>query len=211
MAFLLLDLLLTTAIVLFSLKLFHQAHPPPASQDEQSRVPLEAIAGFATSSVRPSGPAETTTPLEQSLRRICRSAGYGNIDEFTNGAKLAYELIVAAFASGNLSEHGHLLSPDVRAAFEAAIAERKARGEMLSTTFIGFRSVELVDAGLAEGMAWIDVRFVSGMVSVTRDRDGKVIVGHPERVIELAELWTFERELRSSAPEWILVATEAGA
>ena len=75
-------------------------------------------------------------------------------------------------------------------------------------TLIGV-GCDIVGAGHAHGQAWIDVRFVATMTSATRNAAGQVIAGHPNRVIDVAEIWTFERDLRAVDPNWILTATEA--
>jgi predicted lipid-binding transport protein (Tim44 family) len=54
------------------------------------------------------------------------------------------------------------------------------------------------------------VRFVSKLVSVTRDRTGAVIEGNAEGVTDVTDVWTFARDVSSRDPNWKLVATEAG-
>jgi predicted lipid-binding transport protein (Tim44 family) len=54
------------------------------------------------------------------------------------------------------------------------------------------------------------VRFVSELISATRNKAGEVVDGSPERVSEVTDIWTFARELGSSDPNWKLIATEAG-
>ena len=54
------------------------------------------------------------------------------------------------------------------------------------------------------------MRFVSQLVSVTRDRNGAVIDGSPEKVTDVTDVWTFARDVSSRDPNWKLVATEAG-
>ena len=48
------------------------------------------------------------------------------------------------------------------------------------------------------------------LVSVTRDRNGAVIEGNPEKVTDVTDVWTFARDVSSRDPNWKLVATEAG-
>ena len=43
--------------------------------------------------------------------------------------------------------------------------------------------------------AQVTVRFVSQLVSVTRDRDGNVIDGSPDKVTDVTDVWTFARDL----------------
>ena len=54
------------------------------------------------------------------------------------------------------------------------------------------------------------VRFQSKLVSVTRDKDGKVIDGNAEKVTDITDVWTFARDVSARDPNWKLIATEAG-
>jgi predicted lipid-binding transport protein (Tim44 family) len=56
----------------------------------------------------------------------------------------------------------------------------------------------------------VTVRFQSKLVSVTRDKDGKVIDGNAERVTDITDVWTFARDISARDPNWKLIATEAG-
>jgi predicted lipid-binding transport protein (Tim44 family) len=58
--------------------------------------------------------------------------------------------------------------------------------------------------------AQLTVRFVSKLVSATRDRSGAVIDGNDEKVTEVTDLWTFARDVASRDPNWKVVATETG-
>jgi predicted lipid-binding transport protein (Tim44 family) len=208
MTFLLLDILLTTAVVIFSMRLFQQAHPPPAAIEEKPGAPLERVGGPVAVSIQPIAPAGRPAPLEETLRHICRAVGYASTAEFVEGAKQTYELVLDAFAAGDLRDCDHLLAPEVRETFATAIAERRAKGETLSNMFIGFRSCDPVDAGVTSGIAWVEVRFVAQMVSVVRDRAGKVIAGRSDRVVDVAQRWTFEKELKAVGREWLLLVTD---
>ena len=58
-------------------------------------------------------------------------------------------------------------------------------------------------------MVRLSVRFVSELISATKDRDGKVVDGDPEAAQSVRDVWTFTRDLRSRDPNWKLAATEA--
>lgn len=148
-------------------------------------------------------------PLDRTLGRIARLGGFADLDAFMAGARRAYEQIVEAFARGELDPVAPLLGPAVRTSFAEAIAERRERGETMTTMLIGFAAAEPVEAGLDDDTAWIDMRYVAQMVSVTRSAEGKVVAGHPRRIEEVAEIWTFQRDLHSPDPNWLLVATDA--
>jgi predicted lipid-binding transport protein (Tim44 family) len=206
--FIVLDYLLVAIAIVVSLRLFHTAHRP--QEGVEVRQPGLLLAPVARETVRPprANSGEVTTPLSETLKRISAASGYAGIESFLDGAKVKYEAIIRGFASGDLEPVTSLLSHGVYDDFARAIAERDDRGETVGLMFIGFRAAEIVDAGIANGSAWIEVRFVGELVSVTRDRDDRIVAGHPAMVVDVPELWTFERELRSSQPHWLLTATE---
>jgi predicted lipid-binding transport protein (Tim44 family) len=128
---------------------------------------------------------------------------------FLQGARVAYEIIVTAFAEGNRRTLKDLLSPEVYEGFNTAIAERETRGEQIDQSFVGIKSADLVEAELKGGIAQLTVKFVSELISATRDKAGEVISGDPKRIREVTDIWTFAREVVSRNPNWKLVATQA--
>jgi predicted lipid-binding transport protein (Tim44 family) len=128
---------------------------------------------------------------------------------FLQGAKAAYEIIVTAFAEGNRKTLKDLLNSDVYDGFSRAITERESRGEQIDQSFVGIKSADLVEAELKSGIAQLTVKFVSELISATRDRAGVVIGGDPKRIREVTDIWTFAREAVSRNPNWKLIATQA--
>jgi predicted lipid-binding transport protein (Tim44 family) len=129
---------------------------------------------------------------------------------FIAGARAAYEMIVTAYAQGDRRTLKNLLSKDVYDGFESAIKERESRGEKAETRFVSIDKADINGAEVKGKTAQVMVRFVSQLVSVTRDRDGNVIDGSSDKVTDVTDVWTFARDLSSRDPNWKLVATEAG-
>jgi predicted lipid-binding transport protein (Tim44 family) len=129
---------------------------------------------------------------------------------FLAGARAAYEMIVTAYAQADRRNLRNLLSREVFDGFDAAMREREGRGEQAETRFVSIDKAEVTGAELRGRIAQITVRFVSQLVSVTRDRSGAVIDGSPDKVTEVTDVWTFARDISSRDPNWKLVATEAG-
>ena len=127
---------------------------------------------------------------------------------FVNGAKMAYQMIIAAFASGDRKTLDSLLSPDVLASFTSAIGQREAAGEQSSTKVVSVDAVEIVDGGVKDGTAQVSTRISAKMINVVRDRNGNVVSGDPETVVSTDDLWTFARVIASGDPTWRLIATE---
>ncbi len=185
---------------------YDAAHQPP----EEESDPLRSLAmpgvflGLASGVDEPPGPEG----LDRVLARIAGRGGFQDVAGFLARVREAYEAVVVAFAKGELEPVGHLLTAEVRDDFAAAIAARRARGETEELTFIGFDAVEIVAAELAQ-RASIDVRIGAELVAVTRDGDGAVLAGRADRVVHVAEIWTFERDVKDRQAPWRLAATEA--
>lgn len=130
-----------------------------------------------------------------------------NPAEFVGGARSAFEMIVHAFATGDTGTLRNLLNDEVYENFTAAIESRIADKETLETTIIGVKSADIVDARLDGTEAFVELKFVSEQVKVTRDTDGRVVEGDPNQIIDIIDLWTFSRNSRSRDPNWKLVAT----
>lgn len=131
-------------------------------------------------------------------------------DAFVSGAKVAHEMIARAYADGDRSALKPLLGEDVYASFDAAISAREKAGQKLDFSLVGLKQASLDDAGLRGRIAEVTVRFVSELISATRDAAGAVIDGAAGVVREVTDVWTFARDTRSADPNWKLVAT-AGA
>jgi predicted lipid-binding transport protein (Tim44 family) len=147
--------------------------------------------------------------IAKGLIDIVRSDAAFNPEEFLKGAKAAYEIIVTAFAEGNRKTLKDLLSRDVYDGFTGAITDRESRGEQIDQSFVGIKSADIVEAELKGGIAQLTVKFVSELISATRDKAGEVISGDPKRIREVTDIWTFAREVVSRNPNWKLIATQA--
>jgi predicted lipid-binding transport protein (Tim44 family) len=129
---------------------------------------------------------------------------------FLEGARVAFEMVVSAFAEGDKARLRPLLSDDVFGRFAAAIDERAAAKETLETKILRLKTAEIVDAGMNGRTAQVTVELVSDQINVLRAHDASVVDGHPEQPIEKTDFWTFARDARSSDPNWFLVATSSG-
>ncbi|MBP0617268.1 Tim44/TimA family putative adaptor protein [Jiella mangrovi] len=149
------------------------------------------------------------TPLNAELRKMRDADPEFDPIEFLDGAKIAYEMIVTGFADGDRRLLKGLLSPDVFADFDKAIGERDAAGQKMNSSFVGIDDAKIVAAELKEREAQITVRFVSQLISATLAPDGAVVDGDPEAVVEVRDVWSFARDIKSRDPNWKLVGTES--
>ncbi len=158
-----------------------------------------------TAAIEPFAPSGS--PLARGLQRIQGADPAFDPASFLQGAKAAYEMIVTAFAEGDRKTLKPLLGKTVYETFEAAITDREQRGLTVETTLVGIDKAELTAADLRGRIAEITVKFVSEMISATKNADGAVVEGDPTSVRRVSELWTFERDVKSADPNWCLVGT----
>jgi len=194
------------------------AKPAPAREKVVSlpgrgaeTMPRADIEGGNGSAERWAGIAEPGSPLAAGLEAIAKADPDFDAKHFLTGAKSAYEMIVTAFAEGDRRTLKNLLARDVFDGFAAAIGDRESRGETLESRFVSIDKAEIIGAELKGRNAQVTVRFVSQLISVTRNRVGEPIEGNPDRVTDVTDIWTFARETGSRDPNWKLVATEAAS
>ncbi len=152
--------------------------------------------------------AEAGSALAAGLQAISDADSSFHPDEFLEGAGVAYEMIVTAYAEGDKKTLKPLLTPEVYKGFAGAIDQRASDGETLEYRFVGIDEAKLVDASLVKRKANVTVEFDSQMISATRSSEGEVIDGDPNQVRTITDVWTFERDISSRDPNWKLSATE---
>ncbi len=155
------------------------------------------------------GYAEEGSALARGLQEIADADDSFAPGEFLEGAKIAYEMVVTAFAESDKKTLKNLLTGEVYKGFASAIDQRVADGETLEYQFVGIDQADLVGSAMNRRKAMVTVKFVSEMISATHNADGQIIDGDPKQVREVTEIWTFERDVSSRDPNWKLSATEA--
>lgn len=163
--------------------------------------------------VAPPPPPATEPPgdaVAAGLARIRSADPEFDAAHFLEGARVAFEMIVAAFAAGDKPKLRPLLSDEVYRPFSAAIDERDAAKETLETRILGLKQLDIAAAELAGRWARVTVKIVSDQINVIRAHDGSIVDGDPDHPIEKTDFWTFARDTRSTDPNWVLVATDSG-
>lgn len=125
---------------------------------------------------------------------------------FLEGARQAHETIVRAYASGDRETLKPLLTPHVMASFEGGIAAREARGETEEAEFLHPARADLEMATAEDNRAVAKVRFLAELRNRVKPADASAEEQVEER--RVAEVWTFERTLGASDPNWLLARTE---
>jgi predicted lipid-binding transport protein (Tim44 family) len=185
----------------------HERGPHTAMRPQtpaENLIPLGVRRGGATTAG-----AKPSDAIAAGLERI-RGADSGfDPAHFVAGARVAFDMIVSAFAAGDKAQLRPLLSDDVYKPFTTAIEERESAGETLETRVVNLKQVDIVEADLNGRTARVTVKFVSDQINVLRAHDGSIVDGDPNNPVEKTDFWSFGRETRSNNPNWALVATSS--
>jgi len=175
-------------------------------QRVRSREAAEEPAPVATAEPEPPRPLPPVSAAAEPLR-----AADPAFDEraFIDGAKAAYEMIVEAFASGDLKSVRRFVAAPVHDAFKAAVSARDGAGRRIDLKFVGVEQAKILSSRVAGGEATASVEFLSNQVRATYDQGGALVEGDPNRIDLVKDVWTFSRPLSSNDPNWTLVATGA--
>jgi predicted lipid-binding transport protein (Tim44 family) len=174
---------------------------------DKNVVTMAPTAEPAPPSDRWKGLTEPGTALAQGLDAIVDKDSTFDPRHFISGARGAYEMIVLAFANGDRRALRDLLSSEVYDSFDAAIKEREKYEQKTETRFVSIDKAELVGAELRDRTAQLTIRFVSQMISATRDKSGNIVDGSADTVADITDIWTFARDITSRDPNWKLVGT----
>ncbi len=147
---------------------------------------------------------------ESGLIDISRADKGFDVHVFLQGAQDAFVMIVESFAEGDRTVLRDLLGDEVYGAFEGAITEREKQNHTQTTDIHAIRNAEVIAARLEDKTAMVTIRFTAEESSVTKDKDGKIISGNADKISEMKDIWTFNRNVKSKDPSWLVVETRGG-
>ncbi len=167
--------------------------------EDAARQPLGPLEG-----PRPVlAPADPATPAVGVAAVRAQDPSF-DIGHFTNGARAAYQMIVAAFAAGDRNALRPLLGAEVMAGFETAIAEREAAGRTETVEFLQTPRADFEGVTVVGDTAKAEVRFLAEFRTRSKGPEGEAVDDR-----RTAEVWTFERNLKSRDPNWTLIHVDA--
>lgn len=151
------------------------------------------------------------SPSAEALARMKKVDADFIVNDFLTGARSAYEMILMAFENGDLKDVESFLDEDVKDAFQQVIDMRAKKKLKVEAEFYGIRELSLKNAEFDDktNVAELSVAFTGELSSVVKNKDGEVVEGDAKQVKRQRDTWTFSRDLSSSDPNWLLVATSS--
>jgi predicted lipid-binding transport protein (Tim44 family) len=181
------------------------ASTPPVAQPDAA-PPAPAPSGAAD---RWKGVADSDPAVWSGLDAIVGADRSFSPQAFLSGARVAYDMVVHAFAAGDSATLRTLMTAEAFANFDNAIRARAAAGQTMTTTVVSIDEAAIVGAQLLGATAQLRVRFAAKLASATHDEKGALVDGSPNTIADHIDLWTFVRDVRSRDPNWQLTATDS--
>jgi predicted lipid-binding transport protein (Tim44 family) len=167
------------------------------TKNDNEPIPLHPVAN---------GDTPVTLHGLDALREVDRNF---NEKEFISGANAAFEMILTAYAEGDLAKLKRLLGYDLLQSFTSSIESRIASKESLGITLNELHEVSILNISVIDQIASITMHFHSLQTRVAKDENGEAISSEDIGAREFTDIWTFERDLTLSDPNWKLTETES--
>jgi predicted lipid-binding transport protein (Tim44 family) len=190
----LIEILLLGGLAWFLFKRFlRPANARPSAGAYSRQSPYQTF--DASAQPYDEGPMPDIAPASgvgQGIEAVRRSDPHFDPDLFREGAQDIFFKIQAAWMRQDLSPADGLIGDDLAAEYRRQMEEMKARGVVNRLENIAVRSVEIIDAGLDRGQAWVTVKFTANLLDYTvNSQSGEIIEGDPATPVKFEESWTF--------------------
>lgn len=187
----------------------YEPHPGSISASDRAEAPAQSRREEEEAEIEAEALRALTPESRRALMEMRTAEPAFSLDEFLQGARSAYEMILMAFEESDRETLKSLLAPDVYEAFESAIRDREEKGLTVEARFIGLRDMRVeglrFDQETREGD--VTIRFVGEMITAVRDQENRVVEGDPNEIRRQTDVWTFSRKMGTDDPNWLLTAT----
>lgn len=175
----------------------------PAPAPRRKEMPPADMASIVDATANSDGRIET------GLAEIALADAAFDPAHFVSGAKMAFEMVVTAYARGDLDALKSLVSPKLYADFAAGVKAREEKGHTAHVEIHRIKAARIVEAHLGGAMAYVTIDFDVEETAFTKDRDGNTVEGDEGRIFSVEDIWTFTRDTRTHDPNWMLIETRA--
>jgi predicted lipid-binding transport protein (Tim44 family) len=153
---------------------------------------------------------EITEAAREAMQAIGEKDKNFSSKDFFKGARIAYKMIVEAFAKGDMEALKNLVRKNVAERFQAEIERRNHNHHSTKTKvkmIVAARIIKAISPVSDEDETQIMIEMESKQIAWTEDEEGRIIAGDPNTPRDMKDIWTFAKKLNSPNPNWFLVAT----
>ena len=131
-----------------------------------------------------------------------------SIAHFMSGATAAYSMILEAYANGDRELLSDLLTDETYAIYDEAITAREEAGQTQITDLGRLKKASIKAAKTEGSIAHISVLYEADLTSALRDADGELVMGDPDVLSSVSEVWEYIRDMKSDDLNWRLANVE---
>ena len=129
-------------------------------------------------------------------------------EEFLNGSKQAFKIIIEAFVESDIEKLKPLIDYELLKSFTKSISEREARQEKQFVDIISINKLDIINISLIDNIASISIKIESEQIKYTIDKNDKIVDGNKDISEIIKDKWVLERDTSSNNPNWKLVETD---
>lgn len=146
-------------------------------------------------------------PLEAGLREIRTVDPRFDEELFKEGVQDIFFKVQAGWMRRDINAIEHLLGNQLTEEYRQHFDEMKQKGVLNRLENIAVRKVEIVDAGVQNGYAFVTVLFTANLLDYTvEEATGKVIEGDSNEPVKFEERWIFGTPVNKT--DWRLEGIE---
>jgi predicted lipid-binding transport protein (Tim44 family) len=192
----LLDILLIGGIGWFIFRRVMRPRGPDAPPQNFSAAPprntsvWDVLSGHQASAPPP--PPPMANPLSEGMAAVRRSDPKFDEEMFKEGVQDIFFKVQAAWTRRDMSAIEGLVGDQLASEYRKEFAEMRRKGTVNRMENISVRKVDIVDAGLENGFAFVTVLFTAKLLDyVVEETTGKLLEGDNTTPVKFEERWTF--------------------
>lgn len=129
-----------------------------------------------------------------------------SVNSFVIGSKAAFDMVMKAFSNNDRETLKLLLSDDLYSMLSKVLDENIATNRKEEKSVVAIDAKTITAAELSGTVVKLRLNFISEQINLVKDKEGKLISGSPSRIEAVEDNWEFERNIRSSDPNWKITA-----
>ena len=178
------------------------------SKEEFDKV-IKAMKQEVEKQVQNNNPSFSSKEELQGVDKILATIPNFNKADFCRRCSKVFEMVLSAFASHDEETLKMLTGKKLFEKFKEIIRQRTEDGISAETDLIKVDDLSIKDAKISsKGIARIAVQFVSEQINILKNAAGEVLEGDENFVQQITDVWTFEKDINSNSPVWLLVSTK---
>lgn len=146
--------------------------------------------------------------FEEIVSKIKKIDPKFSLSKFLEGAKVAFEMILDAFAKNDDETLKELLDNNTYKQFKNEIDKRVKNGITLNIALVSLPVVKINDIQMRNNKVFITVFYNSQQINILKNAQGETVEGNNSQIDNIEDTWVFSKEL-NGRQNWALIQVNA--